>query len=223
MCTLPVDNESVQRALDGKSGIMTVRGYDGETVLSAYGPLELGVFRWAVIAEIDEQEAQAPVRAFGRTVIVVATGMSLLVTLLALFSSYLLTRPLRLLTEGARRLGAGDTDVRVSLQSHDEFGELGQVFNQMSESIKKQRETLASLARDNQELLLNFLPTAAVAQWQNGDERRAESLPTSPCCLPRSSAWTSLARRWARPRSCRSSVTSSRHSTRRRKGSESRR
>ena len=171
MCTLPVDSTSVKAALRGQSGIAKTIGYRGEPVLSAYGPLEIGTSRWAIIAEIDAEEADAPIQAFGRTVIIVATGMALAVTLLALISASILTRPLRLLNEGARRLAAGDIDVRVNLVSHDEFGELGRAFNQMSESIGRQTERLENQVRKNQELLLNILPASAVAQWHEGNDK----------------------------------------------------
>ena len=171
ICALPVDTTSVKAALRGQSGIGKTVGYRGEPVLSAYGPLEIGTTRWAVIAEIDADEADAPIHAFRRTVIIVATGMALAVTLLALLSASMLTRPLRLLTEGARRLAAGETDVRVHLDSHDEFGELGRVFNQMSESIGRQTERLENQVRENQELLLNILPASAVAQWHDGNDK----------------------------------------------------
>jgi class 3 adenylate cyclase len=171
ICALPVDSTSVKAALLGQAGIAKTIGYRGEPVLSAYGPLEMGTIRWAVIAEIDADEADAPIHAFGRTVIIVATGMALAVTLLALISASMLTRPLRLLSAGARRLAAGDTNVHVNLDSHDEFGELGRVFNQMSESISRQTERLENQVRENQELLLNILPASAVAQWHEGNDK----------------------------------------------------
>ena len=170
-CALPVDSQSVKAALRGQSGIAKTIGYLGEPVLSAYGPLEIGTTRWAVITEIDAVEADAPIQSFRRTVIIMATGMALGVTLLALISASMLTRPLRLLNEGARRLAAGETDVRVDLDSHDEFGELGRVFNQMSESISRQTERLENQVRENQELLLNILPASAVAQWHGGNDK----------------------------------------------------
>jgi class 3 adenylate cyclase len=76
-----------------------------------------------------------------------------------------------LLSEGARKLGAGEVDVKVNVNSRDEFGELGQVFNQMSDSIRAQTEKLEAQVRENQELLLSILPASAVAQRQEGDER----------------------------------------------------
>ena len=168
---LPVPTESVELALRGKSGIREVVDARGKRVLSAYGPIELDSLRWAVLAEKDIDEAYSPIRKFGRTVIIVASGMALLVSLLALVCSSLLTRPLRLLTEGAKRLGSGDTGVRVNIKSKDEFGELGRVFNEMAESIKSQTSKLEEQVHENQELLLSILPASAVEQRKEGDER----------------------------------------------------
>lgn len=171
ICVLPVKTESVEEAFKGKEGITVATDYRGAEVLSAYGPLELDSLRWAVIAEMDSEEAYRPIREFGRTVLVVASGMAIAVTLMALGFSYLLTRPLRVLTEGARRIGAGESDVRVNLAGKDEFGELGRVFNEMSDSIRKQKEELETQVQENQNLLLSILPASAVAQRQEGDEK----------------------------------------------------
>lgn len=171
ICSLPVDSESAAEALRGRSGLMEVDDYRQKKVLSAYGPLELDSLRWAVLAEIDKDEAEASIRKLGRDILTIASGIALGVTLLALLCSSMLTRPLRLLTQGARRLGAGETNVKVQINSRDEFGELGQVFNQMSDSIRSQKEKLESQVRENQELLLSILPASAVAQRQEGDER----------------------------------------------------
>jgi class 3 adenylate cyclase len=171
LCSLLVDTPPVVEALKGKSGIMQTEDYRGQPVVSAYGPLEMNSLRWAVIAEMDVAEAQAPVRELGRKVVTVASAMGLGVSLLALMFANLLTRPLRMLTKGAKRLGAGETDVKVNLKSRDEFGDLGRVFNEMADSIRLQKEKLEEQVRENQELLLNILPASAIAQRQEGDEK----------------------------------------------------
>jgi hypothetical protein len=50
---LPVQTETAQLALQGKSGIQEVTDIRGEKVISAYGPIELNSLRWGVLAEID--------------------------------------------------------------------------------------------------------------------------------------------------------------------------
>ena len=171
MNLLSVTTPGVEKALRGQSGLEVTTDYRGKRVLSAYGPLELESLRWAVIADMDEEEATAPIRKFGRRVVIASSAMALLVSLLALISSYALTRPLRALTEGARRLGAGQTDVKVRVSSRDEFGELAGVFNEMADNIRTQTDRLEDQVSKNQELLLSILPASAVAQRQEGDER----------------------------------------------------
>ena len=171
LCVLPVGSDAAQAALNGQSGIMETTDYRGEKVLSAYGPLELDSLRWGVLAEMDVAEAEAPVRAFARRVLIAAAALALGVTLAALVAAHLLTRPLRLLAEGARRLGAGENNVRVDVQSQDEFGDLARVFNDMSASIETQKQKLEQQVHENQELLHSILPASAVAQRREGDER----------------------------------------------------
>jgi class 3 adenylate cyclase len=171
MNIISVNNSSIEDAFRGHSGIARVSDYLGRPVLSAYGPLEVDSLRWAVVAQIDLAEAEAPAREFGRNVIIISSAMALLVSVLALISSYLLTKPLRDLTDGARRIGAGETNIKVTVSSRDEFGELARVFNEMSDNITSQTERLAEQDRQNQELLLSILPASAVEQRREGDEK----------------------------------------------------
>ncbi|MCG6970240.1 MAG: diguanylate cyclase [Gammaproteobacteria bacterium] len=70
----------MQRALQGRSGIMAGKDYRGVKVLAAYEPV--GVFGWGLVAKIDYSELEAPfIRAgihsavFGLLVILVGTWM----------------------------------------------------------------------------------------------------------------------------------------------------
>ena len=48
-----------------------------------------------------------------------------------------LTEPLRLLTNGAERIGKGELSTRIDTGSRDEFGRLALVFNQMAQQLQK--------------------------------------------------------------------------------------
>jgi len=171
MCVLPVGNAAVEEALRGRSGLMQVRDYRGVPVSSAYGPVELGSLRWALMTEIDVAEADAPIRRFGSKVFGVACGLALASSLVALLFAHLLTRPLAALADAARRLGAGETDVSVPVGSLDEFGQLSSVFNDMAANIRRQKQELESQMRRNEDLLHSILPASAVEQRRAGDER----------------------------------------------------
>ena len=56
-----VDTESSREALAGKTGSNIITDYRGEQVLSSYTPVKVGQHTWALIAEINQDEAFAPI------------------------------------------------------------------------------------------------------------------------------------------------------------------
>jgi len=75
----------------------------------------------------------------------------LLAGLTAVFSRWL-TRPVRELTRGARRMSMGSLGATVSIRSQDEIGELGSAFNEMSRRLaefhKSRTELLADISHE---------------------------------------------------------------------------
>ncbi len=55
-----VDTEATREALAGTAGAKIIKDYNGNPVLSAYSPIKVGDFTWALLAEIDVAEAYAP-------------------------------------------------------------------------------------------------------------------------------------------------------------------
>ena len=168
---LPIRTLSTEQAMLGREGLAMINDYRGVPVLSSYGPLDLNSLRWAVVAEMDVAEAYRPIRDYARNALLAATALAMGTTLLALVSSWLLLRPLKQLAVAARRIGAGDSNVSVDLNTRDEFGELAGVFNDMSSNLRRQRTELERKALENQELLLNILPASAIEQRRDGDEK----------------------------------------------------
>lgn len=66
--------------------------------------------------------------------------------------SWQIVRPLRSLTQGARRVAAGDLSQRVKVSSGDEVGQLGSAFNAMAEALERdevaRRNLLADVAHE---------------------------------------------------------------------------
>lgn len=73
-------------------------------------------------------------------IILVATA--LLAALSAWILSRGITKPLLLLTDGARRLAEGDTSASVVISSSDEIGELARTFNVMSDELEARKNNL---------------------------------------------------------------------------------
>ncbi len=80
-----VDTEPARRALRAETGYLPVTpDYRGVPVLSAYGPLEFGDVRWALLSEMDDAEALAPSRRLRTLVAAAVVGSALAAGALAL-------------------------------------------------------------------------------------------------------------------------------------------
>jgi adenylate cyclase len=112
----------------------------GGEVLATNAPIpDLG---WSVIVEQPTREAYAPLRAsILRTALfsLIALAMAFLVSLLI---SRRVVRPLDVLREGAKRIGAGEFDHRIEISSGDEFEEVAGEFNQMAARLHEIYATL---------------------------------------------------------------------------------
>lgn len=60
-------------------------------------------------------------------------------------SRYVVSLPLRRLTEGTRSIAAGAYDKRVAVSSHDELGELANTFNRMAAAVGEKTARIAAL------------------------------------------------------------------------------
>ncbi len=74
---------------------------------------------------------------------------SLLIGFFVILTSILLgkklTSPIVNLAQGAEAIAGGNYDIRMKLESKDEIGELADVFNKMSDSLKIQRDEIREL------------------------------------------------------------------------------
>ncbi|MBB1073404.1 response regulator [Rhodoferax sp. 4810] len=77
-------------------------------------------------------------------------GTVLVLILIALLFARTISRPIQLLAEGSRRVGAGELDHRIQLRSGDEIEALAVTFNQMAIDLKAKIDEIETA---NQELL----------------------------------------------------------------------
>ena len=112
----------------------------GRRVLAAAARIEpLG---WTVLVESPRSEALAPVvDSASRLALVLVAGLALS----ALASTMLartLVKPIRMLQDGAARIGAGDLDHRIDVSTRDEVQALAERFNQMAANLQANVTTL---------------------------------------------------------------------------------
>lgn len=141
-----VDSGPVKAALSGESGVM-VSGETDESgtvsqKLSAFAPLDFLGARWAIIAQVDLTEIQAPVARMRNYALI--NGM--LFALLVAGMGYGITRltvvqPMSAITEAVRRLTQGETALSVpSTDRADEIGDIARALVLYEETLRKQEQ-----------------------------------------------------------------------------------
>lgn len=164
------DLVQVQAALAGAPGPLAAQeNFAGQKVFAAYALIpDLG---WAVLVERPAVEAYAPLySSLLRTgaLLLIGLGMAVLASLLIGFR---VVRPLRVLRQGATRIGAGELDHRIDIQTGDELEVLADEFNQMTAKL---RESYANINRVSQ-LKRFFSPQLAELIVSSGEEKLTES------------------------------------------------
>ncbi|MDB6036941.1 MAG: hypothetical protein JWM99_782, partial [Verrucomicrobiales bacterium] len=106
-----------------------------------------------------------------RIIVGVALGGMILSTLLVWILIGNITRPLRDLRDTAEAVGRGDFSRKINVTSRDECGELGQVFNRMTERLQVSREKLEETVhtlRNTQEQLIQREKLSAIGEFIAG-------------------------------------------------------
>ena len=126
-------------------GTAVAENLDGE--LAVVSAAQIPGAGWQVFVEQPLAEAFAPLRlAFWRTGMLVLGGTAL-AGLLALVLARWMYDPIRILEEGAERIGAGDFRHRLAITSGDEFERLADRFNRMAEELAVSQERSERIGR----------------------------------------------------------------------------
>ena len=130
-----IHTEGVEAALRGEEGVGLHKDYRGVAVIGVYRFLP--EWELAIITEVDQAQAFAPIVTLSRAVIGIVLAVIVFVVLLALFFSQTITGPVRRLVGAAEEIGRGNLDHRIQKIASDEIGQLSLAFNQMAARLKK--------------------------------------------------------------------------------------
>lgn len=104
--------------------------------------------QWALLAEIDESEALAPVAGL-KTVFTVSALFALMITwFVGTFVSRIISRPIHKLRKGAEIIGQGNLDYKIAIDTKDELGQLSQAFNKMTADLKNRTTSIDELNKE---------------------------------------------------------------------------
>ncbi|MBL8385093.1 MAG: GAF domain-containing protein [Burkholderiales bacterium] len=141
--------EQVRAALGGKGEdepALIARSAAGTEVLTAWSPIE--TLGWEVFVEQPVSEVFATLNAsIARTGLLLLFGLAVS-AIVSTFLARSMVRPIRVLQEGAQRIGEGELDQTIEVRTNDELETLAEQFNQMTAQL---RESYAGLERKVEE------------------------------------------------------------------------
>ena len=124
-----VESEAVSAALSGKSGATVAQNYLGNSVLSAYAPINIGENDWVILAERNAVDVYAPFRVFTQRLAIAAAVFVPFLLLLALWMASRLMRPARAMMEAARAIADGENSAFT--EDNSEWGRIGSELNKV--------------------------------------------------------------------------------------------
>lgn len=155
-----VEGYTVSEALKGNKGVETIDDYRGISVMSVYQPMDFQGVRWAVIAEIDTAEINAPVRALRNWILLVGFAFVGIIGAVGFFFARSITGPIAEVTGTMETLASGNLEVDVpAVDRKDEIGSMAQALLIFKEGLQEAKRL-----------------EAAQEEERLGRERRAEAI-----------------------------------------------
>jgi len=137
-----VKTPAVDSAIIGLSGTSIIQDYRNIKVLSSYSKISIQNINWAIISEIDYQEATIPIYRIRNEIIFISIFIFIIVLIVVIIFSRKITYPIQRLNQAAHEIGKGNLDIKLKSNLNDEIGELTDSFNKMAEKLKSQSEEL---------------------------------------------------------------------------------
>ncbi|MBD2185342.1 adenylate/guanylate cyclase domain-containing protein [Aerosakkonema funiforme] len=172
-----IDTEATRAALGGKEGIKVVDNYRGVPVLSSYSPVKIDGVHWAILAEMTLHEAYESVSALQNFLLIGSVIVILVMTYLANLAAINFVKPIDTIVKSTRPNDPDNAESDKYVNAKDEFDEIGQIVSEMRQTIHQNKELLEEKNRENEELLLNMMPSSMAERLKKGETLIAESFP----------------------------------------------
>lgn len=132
----PIETTGAKKGLNNEVNEEIINDYRGVPVLSAYSPLNIEGLNWAILSEIDEEEAFASIYHIRNLIAIVGLILALIAILIATLFSSSFTKPIIQLKNTFGKLALGVLPPPLKINREDEIGETNRALNLMVESLQ---------------------------------------------------------------------------------------
>ncbi len=145
---LVIDNDAVTKALTGDTGVSETKNITGTAVLTAYSPFKFKNMTWAILSEINTNEALSAQSALTSKIRWISIVLMLITVAVAVVVGTLfatnITKPIIRLSKFIRQVEeSSDLTQRCEIDSKDEIGSIAQDTNNMLEKFRLSIEKVA--------------------------------------------------------------------------------
>ncbi|MGB0631011.1 MAG: methyl-accepting chemotaxis protein [Alphaproteobacteria bacterium] len=144
-----VSHEGVQRALAGETDIVIYEEANGIVKKAAFSPLDFQGNRFALVTQLDYDEANAPVIELRNYMLVLSAAALVVIGFIAYLVSRTMARPILQMTEAMTRLSSGEKDTVIPAKRRsDEISQMADALETLKDSVIAAEK----LAREQAEL-----------------------------------------------------------------------
>jgi len=145
-----VDTDNVRKALLHKDAehvlsetVIVFSNYHGVQVLGTHEFIPQ--MKWAVLAEIDAEEAFAPLAELRLVFFLILFTAVNIAWLLGISIARFISKPIHRLHRGTEIIGSGNLGYKVGTDAKDEVGQLSRAFDAMTENLKNTTTSIGNL------------------------------------------------------------------------------
>lgn len=178
-----VNTEATQKALTGITDEELIVDYNGNPVLSAYTPLSINGINWALISEIDVDEAFSSIYKLNWLIGIIVSFFILLISVIAFFISKSITGPLGGEPSDMRHISEAIAKGDLTIQFDDSrntdsvYGAMKLMANNLLEIVSKIVDNSSSLASSAEETsALSLQSTTSLEQQKESIEQVATAV-----------------------------------------------
>ena len=144
-----IRNEVIDAVLAGKTVAKAFKNLSGNDALVAAKPVSVGHYTWALIDEIEMEEAMALVNELQSSMGILSFISAVSVIIISLLVSSSIVKPVRNMVKRLQEIASGEGDLtkRLSIKTRDEVGEASQAFNTFMNKLNKIIVSLAENAK----------------------------------------------------------------------------
>ncbi|WP_042486029.1 methyl-accepting chemotaxis protein [Vibrio diazotrophicus] len=140
-----VKTESVENVFKGNTGTSISRDYNGNDVLSSFDVIDFGSYKWAILSELDVDEALSSVNEMRLFSIISIISMSVIITVIGVYFSSKIASPIIHISSVAEKVSMGDLTSNIEVTQKDEVGKLQNSIKIMVNNLRDIMHNLSSM------------------------------------------------------------------------------